>query len=80
MAQAVGVVAVFAFCIVCGLAMFALIQGVTGLRVTRAAEMSGLDAAEHGNVGYPEFRVPQAQRRQQPRPRPNPDPGAPVLD
>ena len=80
MAQAVGVVAVFAFCIVCGLAMFALIQGVTGLRVTRAAEVSGLDAAEHGNVGYPEFRVPQAQRPQQPRPRPNPDPGAPVLD
>ena len=54
-AQVVGVVAVFAFCMVCGLVMFNVIKGVVGLRVSAEEEMAGLDAAEHGNTAYPEF-------------------------
>ena len=54
-AQVVGVVAVFAFCMVCGLVMFNVIKGVVGLRVSAEEEMAGLDATEHGNTAYPEF-------------------------
>lgn len=70
MAQVVGVVAVFAFCIVCGLAMFNVIKFVVGLRVSRVAEIAGLDAAEHGNDAYPEFGVSEIARPQQRRPSP----------
>ena len=54
-AQVVGVVAVFAFCMVCGLVMFNVIKGVVGLRVSAEEEMAGLDVTEHGNTAYPEF-------------------------
>ena len=54
-AQVVGVVAVFAFCMVCGLVMFNVIKGVAGLRVSAEKEMAGLDVTEHGNTAYPEF-------------------------
>ena len=54
-AQVAGVVAVFAFCMVCGLVMFKVIKGVVGLRVSAEEEMAGLDATEHGNTTYPEF-------------------------
>ncbi len=70
MAQVVGVVGVFAFCMVCGLAMFNVIKFVVGLRVSRVAEMAGLDAAEHGNDAYPEFGVSEIARPQQRRPSP----------
>lgn len=57
LAQVVGVVVVFAFCMVCGLGMFGLIKVVVGLRVTPQAERAGLDVAEHGNDAYPEFHA-----------------------
>lgn len=56
-AQVVGVMVVFAFCMVCGLAMFGLIKIVVGLRVSPQAERTGLDVAEHGNDAYPEFHA-----------------------
>ncbi len=57
MAQFVGVVAVFAFSVICGLAVFSLIKLVAGLRVSPQAERAGLDMAEHGNDAYPEFHA-----------------------
>ena len=56
LAQVMGVVSVFAFCFIGGLVMFNVIKGVVGLRVSPEAEIAGLDAAEHGNDAYPEFR------------------------
>ncbi len=55
LAQFVGVVAVFAFSMVCGLVMFSVIKAVVGLRVPPQDERAGLDMAEHGNDAYPEF-------------------------
>ena len=65
MAQVVGVVGVFAFCMVCGLVMFNVIKFAVGLRVSRVVELAGLDAAEHGNDAYPEFGVSEMARSQQ---------------
>ena len=65
MAQVVGVVGVFAFCMLGGLVMFNAIRIVVGLRVSPEAERVGLDVAEHGNDAYPEFGVPHAARVQQ---------------
>lgn len=62
MAQFAGVVAVFVFCTVCGLAMFNVIKALVGLRVSPEAEIAGLDAAEHGNDAYPEFGVAELAR------------------
>ncbi len=58
MAQVVGVVAVFTFCMVCGLLLFNAINAAVGLRVPPEAERIGLDVAEHGNDAYPEFGAP----------------------
>ena len=72
MAQLVGVVGVFAFCMICGLVLFNVIKSVVGLRASREAELVGLDAAEHGNDAYPEFGVSEVARSQQRGPRPGP--------
>lgn len=61
-AQVVGTVSVFVFCMLSGLVLFNIIKGTVGLRVSREAEMAGLDAAEHGNDAYPEFGVSEAAR------------------
>ena len=72
MAQLVGVVGVFAFCMICGLVMFNVIKSVVGLRASREAELAGLDAAEHGNDAYPEFGVSEVVRARQRGARPGP--------
>lgn len=70
LAQLVGVVSVVVFCFMCGLVMFNVVKIVVGLRVSPEAERAGLDAAEHGNDGYPEFGpVYVASPRQRPEPR-----------
>lgn len=56
-AQFVGVVAVFAWCLITGFALFYAIKAVTGLRVTEEAEQAGLDYEEHGASAYPDFNV-----------------------
>ena len=59
-AQVVGVISVFAFCMISGLLLFNAIKSVVGLRVSPEGEAAGLDATEHGNDGYPEFGIPDA--------------------
>jgi len=54
-AQLVGVVSVFAFCMVGGLVLFKVIAATVGLRVTPEEEAEGLDVGEHGNSAYPDF-------------------------
>jgi len=52
-AQLIGIVAVGAWCLVTGTAMFWAIKRVTGLRVSREEELRGLDIHEHGAEAYP---------------------------
>ncbi|MCY4403630.1 MAG: ammonium transporter [Candidatus Poribacteria bacterium] len=56
-AQFIGVVAVFAWCLVTGFALFYAIKVITGLRVTQEEEQAGLDYEEHGASAYPDFNV-----------------------
>ncbi len=53
--QAVGVIAVFAWCVVTGLLLFGALKYTVGLRVTREEELDGLDIGEHGNTAYHGF-------------------------
>jgi Amt family ammonium transporter len=57
-AQLTGVVSVFAFCFLSGLVLFKVLAATVGLRVSPEEEIEGLDVTEHGNIAYPEFRVP----------------------
>ncbi len=56
-AQFVGVIAVFAWCLVTGFILFYGIKAATGLRVTQEEEQAGLDYEEHGASAYPDFNV-----------------------
>ena len=53
--QAIGVGAVFVWCIVTGLILFTIIKAVNGLRVSPEEEVEGLDIHEHGGLAYPNF-------------------------
>jgi Amt family ammonium transporter len=53
--QALGALAVFAFVVVSGAITFGIIRATLGLRVSKQAEMFGLDIYEHGVITYPEF-------------------------
>lgn len=55
--QAIGVGAVFAWCMVTGAICFYGIKFTMGLRVTAAEESEGLDAGEHGNEAYHGFQL-----------------------
>ena len=55
--QFVGVIAVFAWCMVTGLILFGAIKAVVGLRVSKEEELEGLDYGEHGASAYPDFTV-----------------------
>ena len=54
-AQLVGVVSVFAFCVIGGVILFGSIKAIVGLRVSAEEEIEGLDIHEHGNIAYPDF-------------------------
>ncbi|MCY3552195.1 MAG: ammonium transporter [Candidatus Poribacteria bacterium] len=56
-AQVIGVLAVFAWCLVTGFILFYGIKAATGLRVTEEEEQAGLDYEEHGANAYPDFNV-----------------------
>ena len=56
-AQIIGVLAVFAWCLVTGFILFYGIKAATGLRVTEEEEQAGLDYEEHGASAYPDFNV-----------------------
>lgn len=55
--QLIGVVAVFAFVFPVSYILFKLIKVTTGLRVSEAEEIDGLDISEHGNEAYADFQV-----------------------
>jgi Amt family ammonium transporter len=55
MAQLTGVVGVGIFVFVVSLIFWKIIDAVLGVRVSAEEELEGLDAAEHGNVAYPDF-------------------------
>jgi Amt family ammonium transporter len=57
-AQALGVVAAFAFVFAISYATFFAIKKTVGLRVSGMEEEAGLDIAEHGMYGYPEQFIP----------------------
>ena len=53
MAQAIGIVAVGAWCLTAGGVMFFALKKTVGLRVSREEEIAGLDYHEHGSAAYP---------------------------
>ncbi len=55
--QAIGVVAVGAWCLVTGFALFYALKAIMGLRVSPDEELRGLDLDEHGLIGYPNFQL-----------------------
>lgn len=56
-AQSIGILSVFAWCIVTGFIMFYLIKLFIGLRVSREEELRGLDIDEHGSEAYHGFQI-----------------------
>jgi Amt family ammonium transporter len=56
--QALGVLAVGAWVLVCAAVLFVLIKATVGLRVSEDAELSGLDLREHGYAGSYSLAMP----------------------
>jgi len=56
-AQALGVLAVGVFSLVCAAILFGAIQAFMGLRVSEDEEMRGLDIGEHGMEAYGGFQI-----------------------
>ena len=56
--QAVGLLAVGAFTFSCSYGVLWAMKATVGIRVDEAVERAGLDVAEHGMWGYPEFYIP----------------------
>ena len=56
-AQAVGVLAAFAWAFPVSLGIFLAIKYTVGLRVSEQEEMEGLDITEHGILGYPPTQI-----------------------
>jgi len=55
--QILGVVSVFAWCVVTGLILFSILKATLMLRVSEEEEIEGLDFGEHGASAYPDFQV-----------------------
>lgn len=55
--QALGVLAVFIWCMITGFLLFYVIKSLLGLRVNRDEELRGLDIDEHGMEAYAGFQV-----------------------
>ncbi|CAN5914491.1 ammonium transporter [soil metagenome] len=56
-AQLIGVVSVFGWCVVAGAILFCGIRFTLGLRVSAEEELAGLDIGEHGSEAYPDFSM-----------------------
>ncbi|MEQ8820441.1 MAG: ammonium transporter [Sumerlaeia bacterium] len=52
--QALGATAVFLFCAITGLLLFATLKGTMGLRIPAEEEEEGMDVSEHGIAAYPD--------------------------
>jgi Amt family ammonium transporter len=57
MIQALGAAACIGFTVVCMAAVFKAIDLTIGLRVSRQAELRGLDVTEHGMESYSGFQI-----------------------
>ncbi len=53
--QAIGTATAIAYALLASMALFKVVDAITGLRVSEDEELSGLDLAEHGTPAYPEF-------------------------
>lgn len=56
-AQFIGVISVFFWCMVAGLLLFYIIKKTVGLRVSKDEELRGLDIDEHGMEAYSGFQI-----------------------
>ncbi|MCQ9208237.1 MAG: ammonium transporter [Omnitrophica bacterium] len=56
-AQTLGVLAVFAWCMIAGFLLFFAIKKIVGLRVSKEEELRGLDVGEHGMEAYAGFQI-----------------------
>ncbi len=56
-AQSLGIISVFAWCMITGFTLFFVIKHFVGLRVNRDEELRGLDIDEHGMEAYSGFQV-----------------------
>jgi Amt family ammonium transporter len=56
-AQCLGIMSVFAWCMVTGFLLFYVIKNLVGLRVSKEEELRGLDIDEHGMEGYSGFQI-----------------------
>ena len=56
--QSIGLLAVGAFTFSCSFGVLWVMKTTVGIRVDEAVERAGLDVAEHGMWGYPEFYIP----------------------
>jgi Amt family ammonium transporter len=57
--QAIGVVAIAAFCITFAFIILIILKKTIGIRVSEEEEQDGLDIHEHGMDAYPDFRLNQ---------------------
>ncbi len=53
--QVLGTATAIAYGLVASVVLFKVVDAITGLRVSEAEELHGLDLAEHGMAAYPEF-------------------------
>jgi Amt family ammonium transporter len=57
--QAIGIVAIGAFCIIASFTILSILKKAVGIRVSEEEEQEGLDIHEHGMDAYPDFRLNQ---------------------
>ncbi|MDO9594214.1 MAG: ammonium transporter [Lutibacter sp.] len=57
--QAIGIVAIGAFCIIASFTILGILKKTVGIRVSEEEEQDGLDIHEHGMDAYPDFRLNQ---------------------
>jgi len=55
--QLIGVLCYGVFCVVCSVVLFGILKATTGIRVSEAEEMGGLDLGEHGQEAYAGFQT-----------------------
>lgn len=57
--QAIGIVAIGAFCVMASFTILGILKKTVGIRVSEEEEQEGLDIHEHGMDAYPDFRLNQ---------------------
>lgn len=57
--QAIGILAIGAFCVIISFTVLSILKKIVGIRVSEEEEQEGLDIHEHGMDAYPDFRLNQ---------------------